>query len=342
MSALYNPASRGERGTGLRYEKLETLLRVALDMRGNAEGLSLEDIQRGYGISRRTAERMRDAIERVFPQMEQANPGEVPKRWRIRAGVLGGMVGFSAEELAALTTATNLARRDHLAEVPARLETVAAKLKLLIRPEVARRIEPDLEALTEAEGIALRPGPRQNISTDLLADLRYAIIACRKVRLYYRARGTGRLSRQLVCPYGFLYGNRHYLVAYSFSDRARDYRLFTLANIEKAEITKSPFQRRKEFSLQKFTERSFGVFQERPFDVVWRFSPKAAADARHFLFHPTQIFEGQPDSSLIVRFRAGGALEMCWHLFTWGSDVEVLKPGSLKKMMQKLLQHRYE
>jgi hypothetical protein len=79
---------------GVRFEKLETLLRVALDMRGNAEGLSLADIEREYGISRRTAERMRDAIERVFPQMEQANPGELPKRWRIRAGALSGLIGI--------------------------------------------------------------------------------------------------------------------------------------------------------------------------------------------------------------------------------------------------------
>jgi WYL domain len=63
------------------------------------------------------------------------------------------------------------------------------------------------------------------------------------------------------------------------------YRLFSLANIERAEITESSFQRREDFSLQRFAERSFGVFQEEPFDVVWRFSPKAAADARQFLFH---------------------------------------------------------
>ena len=78
-SVPYNPSFRTQRGPGLRYEKLEALLRVALDMRGNAEGLSLDDLQHAYGVSRRTAERMRDAIERVFPQMEQANPGEVPK-----------------------------------------------------------------------------------------------------------------------------------------------------------------------------------------------------------------------------------------------------------------------
>lgn len=102
------------------------------------------------------------------------------------------------------------------------------------------------------------------------------------------------------------------MVAYSISSKARDYRLFSLANIGKVEVADSPFQRRKEFLLRAFAERSFGVFQEEPFNVVWRFSSKAAADARQFLFHPTQTSEDEPDGSLIVRFRAGGTLEMCW------------------------------
>ena len=76
-----------------------------------------------------------------------------------------------------------------------------------------------------------------------------------------------------------------------------------------------------DFLLRAFAERSFGVFQEEPFDVVWRFSPNAAADAKTFLFHPT---------------RAGGALEMCWHLFTWGDEVEVLAPPYLKKLFREL------
>ncbi|MHC2519012.1 helix-turn-helix transcriptional regulator [Bradyrhizobium diazoefficiens] len=321
----------------MRYEKLEALLRVALDMRGSAEGISLEEIQRSYGISRRTAERMRDAIERVFPQMEQANPGEIPKRWRIRSGPVGNLAGVSSEELVALTTAAQIAKRDNVADLSARLETLAAKLKSLIRPEVARRIGPDLEALMEAEGIALRPGPRLAIPNALLEDLRHAILACKKIRLHYRARGTGKLSRQLVCPYGFLYGNRHYLVAYSLSEGISDYRLFSLANIEKIEVQEAPFRRRRDFSLQTFAERSFGVFQEDPLDVKWHFTPQSAPDARQYLFHPTQVFEDQSDGSLVVRFRAGGALEMCWHLFTWGDQVRIIEPKQLRTMQRQQL-----
>jgi predicted DNA-binding transcriptional regulator YafY len=317
------------------YEKTEALFELALDMSGTAEGLSLIDIQNKCDVGRRTAERMRDALERMFPAgFERANEGEQPKRWRIRNSTLNRLVGFSAEELAAIATASQIARRDNLSDLSARLDSLATKVKAALTPRTATRIETDLEALTEAEGIALRAGPRQTIPSELLGDLRHAIMACYRVRLHYRSSSTGQLSRQLVCPYGFLYGNRHYLVAYSTNERAKDYRLFRLGNIEKVEMTDQPFRRRKEFSLKQYAERSFGVFQEKPFDVVWQFSPKAAPDARQFLFHPTQTTEDRPDGSLIVRFRCGGALEMSWHLVTWGDEVKVIKPKRLREMTE--------
>ena len=47
-----------------------------------------------------------------------------------------------------------------------------------------------------------------------------------------------------------------------------------------------------------------------------------------------------PDGSTLVSFRAGGLLEMCWHLYTWGANVEVLQPPELKTMMRQALGHR--
>jgi predicted DNA-binding transcriptional regulator YafY len=41
-----------------------------------------------------------------------------------------------------------------------------------------------------------------------------------------------------------------------------------------------------------------------------------------------------------VRFRTGGLMEMCWHLYTWGANVEVLEPPELVKLMKTALSHR--
>jgi predicted DNA-binding transcriptional regulator YafY len=244
----------------------------------------------------------------------------------VPAGSANGLAAISADELTDLATAAALLRRDNLLAQAESVERVTAKLRAgLKRPAIAR-IEPDLEPLLAAEGLALRPGPKQRIDAEVFATLRRAIIARNKVRLHYRYRGSGKRGYEVVHPYGFLYGNRHYLVAWSENERARNVRQFALANIERVEILDATFTREPTFSLAAYAERSFGVFQEKPSDVVWKFSPSAAADAREFQFHPTQTMEDQPDGSLIVRFRAGGALEMAWHLFTWGSEVEVIKP----------------
>jgi len=144
----------------------------------------------------------------------------------------------------------------------------------------------------------------------------------------------GRRSFQIVHPYVFHYGSRNYLVAWSESERARDFRNFSLSDIERVEPLEKYFTRRRDFSLQAYAERSFGVFEEKQVNVVWKLSPKAAQDAKDFLFHPTQKLEPRKDGSLIVRFRAGELQEMAWHLATWGREVEVSSPAALRRQAE--------
>lgn len=277
--------------------------------------------------------RMKDSIMRVFPQVDEVTADDRKKRWRIPGGVVNRLISFTAEELADLEVAVQILKRDNMKEASANLEDLSTKLKALMDTGVARRVEPDLEALLEAEGLAMRPGPKPRISSLVLEDLREAIKACQKVEIRHRNRVTNRLRSRIICPYGFLYGNRHYLLAYD--EGARDYRKFALPNVEEVNGTGDYFERDEGFSIEEYAEASFGVYSEDPFDVVWKFSPRAAKDAKDFVFHPDQKIQHQDDGSLIVRFRAGGALEMCWYLFSWGKDVEVLEPKHLADMLHK-------
>jgi predicted DNA-binding transcriptional regulator YafY len=158
--------------------------------------------------------------------------------------------------------------------------------------------------------------------------------ACRKVAIHYRNRRDGRRNRRVVHPYGFLLGHRHYLIGFHENPKANHVAPFALPNIESVEIMEEGFARDPAFSLAAYAERSFGLFQEEPFDVAWKFKPEAAPTAREFVFHTKQTQEMLSDGSLIVRFRAGGWLEMAWHLFCWGDQVEVLEPGQLAEAMQ--------
>lgn len=319
----------------MRYERVEDLLKLAVMMQGSAEGVALADIMEEYGVSRRTAERMRDAVLRAFPQADETNIGDGYKRWRIPAGTVDRLISVSAGELAELRQAARRLEREGLAGQAAMLSGLAGKVAALIPRNRRVRLEPDMELLLQAEGLAMRPGPRARIADGVQEALRGAILASEQVRLHYRSGITGEASRQPVEPYGLLYGNRPYLVAFNLNDWAMDYRLFRLSGVERVERTGESFERREDFSLRDYTARSFGVFQEEPVDVTWKFSPDAAPDAREYLFHPTQTMEDQPDGGLIVRFHVGGMREMAWHLYTWGDEVEVLEPADFWERVEE-------
>jgi predicted DNA-binding transcriptional regulator YafY len=128
-------------------------------------------------------------------------------------------------------------------------------------------------------------------------------------------------------------------VARRADETGKENRLFSLPDFATVEATDESFTRDPEFNLDSYAALSFGVFHEDPYQVVWRFAPHAARTAAEFTFHPAQRQERQADGSLIVRFQAGGLLEMAWHLLSWGDAVEVLEPAALAELDNPHRQH---
>ena len=186
----------------------------------------------------------------------------------------------------------------------------------------------------QAEGLAMRAGPRPRLNAGLLSDLREAITTCRLVEFRYLAQATGQRSRQRVRPLDLLYGNRAFLVA--SSDWNEEPHLWRLANVSELRVSEETFEHDPDFDPERFAKRSFGTFQEEPVEVVLRFAPGAARDASTFVFHPDQATEPNDDGSLTVQFEAGGIDEMCWHLFTWGESVTIVQPARLRRRLAEM------
>ena len=308
----------------MRYSRQEDLLRLAVMMQGSAEGVSIADIEQTFGVSRRTAERMRDAVLRAFPQLEERPGVNGQKYWRFPAGTLGKMVEPTVDELTAGHRAASIARREGDLETAETLERLLSKVQAMFREDRRRRVASDLEAQLMADGVAFRPGPRERIAPEILRKLRDAILAGVLISADHRARGSGKLSRNTrLGPIAMLFGDgRQYLL--SWSEYQDDLRLFALVGFERIDLEDEAFERPEGFDLQDWLAESFGIWREEPQDVEWRFLPEVADEAASYVFHPRQETERLADGSLVVRFRAGGRQEMAWYLARWGDNVEVI------------------
>jgi predicted DNA-binding transcriptional regulator YafY len=325
----------------MRHEKGAKLLELARLLASTAEGLTLDEMAAELGVGRRTSERMRDAVREVFPQLEEIDDPP-SRRFRLPGGGLDGVFQApDADELAALRGAADVLAASGARVRAQALRTLERKILASLRAAARRRLAPDMEALVQAETIAVHAGPRPFEDAETLATVRQAIKALCALKFRYEGGSTPGRMRE-VTPYGILYGRSNYLVAAEDGGEARSWRL---DRIQDMHLIDRPAAPPNDFSLQDFADESFGIYHGEVEQVVLRIAPERAADALAWRFHANQVVASQDDGSVRVEFRAGGMLELAWHLFTWGDAVEILEPPSLRRVMveeleKALAQHR--
>lgn len=312
----------------MRHEKAGRLLDLARMLASTAEGLTLDEMAERLGVGRRTAERMRDAVREVFPQLEEVEDPPT-RRFRIPAGLDGLFQAPTAEELAALAIAAESFAGQGATARAAALKSLEQKVLSATRAAARRRLAPDLEALLQAETIAVQAGPRPFEDEAVLAGIREALKAASTLSFRYEGGSQPGRVRE-VSPYGILFGRANYLVAAEGEGGPRNWRLDRMRDVA---ATGRPATRPEGFSLQDYADESFGIYQDDTEDVVLRILPASAEGALRWRFHANQTLDQQGDGSVVVRFRASGMRELAWHLFTWGDQVQVVAPRRLKTLL---------
>ena len=315
----------------MRLEKLENLLELASEMQAKRYGISIQDIMEKFRVSRRTAIRMKDIIKNVFPFVTEVKTESRVKRWTIPTSTLDKISNISTEEFTALDISKKILLKNNLDFEARKIESLQNKLSMILSSNLLNKIETDLEVLVENELIAFKAGPKPIYEKQLLKDIRYAVKACLKCEIKYNKK------KFIVEPYGILFGHRHYLVARNSQDKIIKLKYYSLPEIELFKISNGYFSRNDSLSIKKLVDKSFGVFDEKPFDVEIVFNKNVAKEARQFLFHSSQTFTDNPNKTLTLKFHSGGMIEMAWYFFRWGNNIEILKPKKLKILLKKFL-----
>jgi predicted DNA-binding transcriptional regulator YafY len=315
------------------FSKAQDLIRLARLAATRRAGISLDEICEEFGISHRTAQRMTDALETVFTNVDVEDGPDRRRRWRLADRMLDRLQPRQETAVEALEMASRTARSDGRLRHAAALEDLRDALLARLTPRDALRTEADVEAVLLAMGSVTRPGPKVNLVPAVLDAVIEALRGPFRLRIRY---GEPDAAERIIEPHGLLLGHRSYLVARQPA-RGTDMLNFRMDRIHVAQTLDESFGVAPAFSLEDYAAQSFGVYQDpaQYGEVIWRFSPAAAARAAEFRFHPRQRVEAQEDGGLIVRFHAAGWLEMAWYLYQWGDTVEVLAPEGLRLLVER-------
>lgn len=321
----------------LSYVKAQRLYRMAEMAAARRRGISLRNVMDEFEVDERTARRMMRQFEDLFPGVETWDDVERRRRWSLKDVPYIAHRTLSENELAAFELAIRrMAREGAVHEVQA-LERVRDRLIASQPQPFAHGGRKYAELLLMVNGDASRPGPAQDVPEVYFNTLYNAFRTPTRVEIQYQSARDPEPRWRRIEPYAVLMGLRYYLVGKD-ADADAGYRQYRFDRITAIKGTIEVFKRDVEFDLEQYSALAFGsFFSEKEYGPVrWLFAPRAAANARNFVFHPTQVMTEMEDGSLLVSFMASGWLEMAWYLVQWGDAVDVLDPPELRNMLERV------
>ena len=314
-------------GQGLREAKrdrLARLLRVLHVLRAyGEEGVKPEEIARQTAMAKRTVYRDLKALDEELGIPVWSEGG----RWGVDGGAFLPPMRLSLQEAMAVFLSARLMTR-YADKYDPNLASAFQKLEEGLPEALRAQVERTVADLAE------RPmDPRFNRH---LADLTRAWAERRVVTFTYapaRYDGAEPPARTAtVRPYLLepsLETHALYLIGL---DETRDaIRTFKVERIVDLAVTPRTFEAPEAGPLAKALRRAWDIIADQPAATVeLRFTPAVAARVREATWHPSQEVEEGPDGSLLWRATVAGTIEIRLWILSWGDDVEVLAPASLR------------
>ncbi len=291
-----------------RYSRVSDIIVLITLMQSKVMGITLTDIQNEFGVSRRTAERLRDTMLNVMPQINEIDSTDKEKHWGFTSGYMNEVISFTPDEIAILESVKDGLPFDDKKES---VDKVITKLKALSRKQLAK-IDDAIELIMKSEGVAVSQKPSYKIDVDILDIIRCAIKENLRIKCKYDNRD------KILSPYGIIYSANVYLIGVE-GEHENPY-VYRIHKIKDVELTKETFDK-GDFDIKEYANHSFGVYQNETIKVELLFNPDVAEDVLNYNFHPTQKVKQNDDGSVTVKFKASGEYEILWHLFRWGDTV---------------------
>ncbi|MFL5685137.1 MAG: helix-turn-helix transcriptional regulator [Chloroflexota bacterium] len=303
-------------------DRLARMLRVVAVLRGHPEGIRPSEIARRTGVATRTVYRDLRALEEEVGVAVWSEDG----RWGVVSDEFLPPLKLTLDEAMAVVLSARLMVR-YADKYDPDLAAAFEKLEEVLPRPLAEHVERTLDVLAQH--------PRDPAFSERVHRLTRAWAERRVVTLDYepaRYAPEAAARRAVVRPYLIepsLQTHALYLIGW---DETRDaLRTFKVERIRDVALTPRTFELPEGDGVESALRRAWDIIADQTAtEVVLRFSPAVAARVQEATWHPTQKVAVEEDGSLSWRAVVAGTIEIRLWILSWGDDVEVLAPESLR------------
>ena len=134
---------------------------------------------------------------------------------------------------------------------------------------------------------------------------------------------------KVICQKGNWY-------VFGFEHETRDFRVYSLARIQNAELTNEFFKIPNDFDIEKQIDLEFGIWNNpgktEEYEILF-----AKETSRYVLereWHKDQIIKQQEDGSVLLKFKSNQSQMIYTWLLSFGNNATVIKPEELREKIR--------
>ncbi|RLC51814.1 MAG: hypothetical protein DRZ79_02175 [Candidatus Cloacimonadota bacterium] len=161
--------------------------------------------------------------------------------------------------------------------------------------------------------------------------IQQAINGGKRINFQYFNPFKKEYSQREVSPYGFKSYQKNFYMA-GFCHSRNKIRTFAVNRISELKIISKKILK-QELDLKSFFDDGFGIFSGNLRWVELHCSAEIAYFIKERNWHPQTKFQDLPDGSVIMKLPVNGFLEIKRFILSYGSNIRVLKPVALKKII---------
>ncbi len=182
--------------------------------------------------------------------------------------------------------------------------------------------------------ISFRTRAEPILNLGIFDALAKAVARRQQLEFNYRKPGAKNAEKRIVDPYHLANVNGEWFL-YAFDHGRKDFRKFVPTRILEIKPTGKTFERSRKFSLEKEFRDSFCVHSgQGEFEVVLRFSPRAADYIREKKWHESQELRELKGRGVELKLKLSSLVEIERWILSWGGDAKVLKPRELAESIR--------